>query len=55
MKATYRGGDAISYVMLFCALLLVKNSNATLDQVVTVVPLVGKVRVLAQELCGLPA
>lgn len=47
--------EGLCYVMLFCALLLVKNSKATMDQVVMVVPLGGKVRFLAQELGGLPS
>ncbi|MBI2820442.1 MAG: hypothetical protein HYX73_10730 [Acidobacteria bacterium] len=39
-----------SYVMLFCALLLVKNSKATLEQSMSLVPLTGSAKHLAGEL-----
>ena len=42
--------EQVSYIMLFCALMLVKNSRATLEQSVKVVPLVGKARYLAGEM-----
>lgn len=41
-----------SYVMLFCALLLVKNSKATLEESMKIVPLTGSARHLAGELAG---
>ncbi len=44
--------DKVSYLMLFCALMLVKNSKATLEQSVNIVPLAGKAKVLAGELTG---
>ncbi len=39
-----------SYIMLFCALLLVRNSKATLEQSVRVAPLAGNAKCLAEEL-----
>lgn len=42
--------EQVSYVMLFCALLLVKNSKATVEQLVTIVPLFGRVKYLAGEM-----
>ena len=41
-----------SYLLLFCALLLVRNSRATLKETVQAVPLQGKARSLAGELLG---
>jgi hypothetical protein len=41
-----------SYVMLFCALLLVKNSKATLEQSLSLVPLSGSAKHLAGELAS---
>ncbi len=41
-----------SYVMLFCALLLVKNSKATLEQSMHLVPLTGSAKLLAGELAS---
>jgi len=41
-----------SYVMLFCALLLVKNSKATLEQCMNLVPLTGSAKHLAGELAS---
>lgn len=43
-------GERLSYVMLFCALLMVRNSRATLEQAVGIVPLVPNVKHLAAEL-----
>ena len=43
-----------SYVMLFCALLLVKNSKATLEQSMNLVPLTGSAKHLAGELASAP-
>lgn len=42
--------EKVSYVMLFCALLLVRNSKATLEQSVTAVPLFVNAERLAREL-----
>jgi hypothetical protein len=41
-----------SYMMLFCALLLVRNSKATLEESVKLVPLVGSAKNLAGELAS---
>ena len=41
-----------SYMMLFCALLLVRNSKATLEESMRLVPLVGSAKNLAGELAG---
>ena len=43
-------GERVSYMMLFCALMLVRGSRATLEQAVGIVPLVGNVRRLAAVL-----
>ncbi len=45
--------ERVSYMMLFCALLLVKNSRATLEQSLQVVPLAGRAKSLAGELANL--
>ena len=42
--------DVLNYVMLFCALMLVRNSKATLGQAVSMIPLDGKAKFLAQEI-----
>ena len=60
MKAPCKEGDATSYVMLFCVLILVKNSKATMKQAVMLLPPVGNANflaqeLLAQELMGIPA
>ena len=47
--------DRVSYVMLFCALMLVRNSKATLEESMKIVPLVGSAKVLAGELLSQPA
>ena len=49
-----RRNERVSYMMLFCALILVKNSKATLAESVTIVPLSGKARHLAGELLHQP-
>ena len=43
--------DRVCFLMFFCALLLVKNSRATLEQSLMVVPLAGKASSLAGFLC----
>ena len=42
--------EQVSYIMLFCALMLVKNSKATLEQSLRLVPLAGRAKSLAGEL-----
>jgi hypothetical protein len=44
--------EKLSYMMLFCALMLVRNSRATVEQSVSVVPLHGKAKRLAGELAS---
>lgn len=44
--------ERVSYVMLFCALLLVKNAKATLEDSVKIVPLKGSAKHLAGKLSG---
>jgi len=38
--------------MLFCALLLVRNSQATVEQSMNLVPLIGGAKRLAGEIAG---
>jgi len=45
-----RHEDRVSYVMLFCALLMVKNARATVEQSVDIVPLNGGAKRLAGEI-----
>lgn len=42
--------EQASYLMMFCALLLVRNSRATVEQSMSIVPLAGKAQYLAREL-----
>ena len=42
--------EQVSYIMLFCALMLVKNSKATLEQSLAIVPLAGQAKSLTGEL-----
>lgn len=44
--------ETITYVMLFCALILVRNSRATLEQSVSVVPLFGAAQILGKKLAA---
>jgi hypothetical protein len=44
--------DRQSYMMLFCALLLVRSSKATLEESMKLVPLVGSAKHLAGELAS---
>jgi hypothetical protein len=39
-----------AYMMLFCALLLVRNSKATLEESLKMVPLAGSAKYLAGKL-----
>jgi hypothetical protein len=41
-----------SYMMLFCALMLVRSSKATLEESLKIVPLTGSAKHLAGELAG---
>ena len=43
-------GDKLSYLMLFCTLILVKNARATMEESLAVAPLGGKAKFLAGEL-----
>jgi len=42
--------EKLAYMMLFCALILVRDGKATLEQLVLATPLVGKAKDLAREL-----
>ena len=42
--------EKLSYMMLFCALVLVSKTKATMEQSLAVVPLGGKAKYLASEL-----
>ena len=44
--------DRVSYMMLFCALLLARDGKATMEQSMTVVPLFGGAKYLAGELAN---
>jgi hypothetical protein len=44
--------ERVSYIMLFCALMLVRNSKATLEESMKLVPLEGSARQLAGELAA---
>ena len=53
-EATMIADERVSYVMLFCALMLVRNSKATLEESIRILPLVGSAKHLAGELSGGP-
>ena len=42
--------ETTSFLMLFCALILVKKDKATMEESVTIVPLFGGAKLLAGEL-----
>jgi hypothetical protein len=42
--------ERISFLILFCALILVKNDAATMDESMAMVPFFGRARLLAGEL-----
>ena len=42
--------ERISFLMLFCALILVKRDKATMEESITIVPLFGGAKLLASEL-----
>ena len=44
------GSDRLNYLVIFCALMLVNNSKATLEQSLRLVPLAGRANCLAKEL-----
>ena len=44
--------DRLSYVMLFCALMMVRNSQATVEQSLETVPLNGAAKRLACEIAN---
>jgi len=43
-------GDKVSFLMLFCSLILVRNAKASLEESLAVVPLSGNVKYLASQL-----
>jgi hypothetical protein len=45
-----RHDDRLSYVMLFCALMMVRNAHATVEQSLEAVPLKGAAKRLAGEM-----
>ena len=44
--------ETTSYVTLFCALMMVEHSTATLEQAFRIVPLTGKAKRLAEALAN---
>jgi hypothetical protein len=55
MRVTQNEEYVSSYMMLFCALMLVNSSKATVDQAVKLVPLAGNAKLLAQQMVELRA
>ena len=49
-KKAPMSGEKVSYLMMFCALLLVRNAKASLEESLAVVPLGGNVKYLASHL-----
>lgn len=47
-----RHDDRHSYLMLFCALMMVRNAHATVEQSLEVVPLTGAAKRLAGEIAN---
>ena len=45
-----RQSEPISYLMLFCALLVTKRNRATLEEAMMIAPLAGNASLLAREL-----
>ena len=45
--------ETISFLMLFCALILVKRDKATMEESITMVPLFGGAKLLAGQLASL--
>ncbi|OFW00830.1 MAG: hypothetical protein A3G20_05590 [Acidobacteria bacterium RIFCSPLOWO2_12_FULL_59_11] len=48
-----RHSEKISYIMLFCGLMLVRNSKMQLKDLALLFPYHGKARFLVQELAGM--
>jgi len=46
--------DSLSYLLMFCALMLVRKDKATFDQSMRLVPLTGSAHLLAQQLRPAP-
>ena len=44
--------DKVSYLMLFCSLMLVQKSAAKLDDLVPLLPSAGSAKQLAQQILG---
>ena len=42
--------EKVSYMMLFCALILVKKNNASLEESMVLLPLAGPAKGLAEHL-----
>ena len=42
--------EKVSFLMLFCALILAKRDRASLEETIAVVPLAGGAKLLASEL-----
>lgn len=51
-RETQTKEETTSYVTLFCALMMVEHSTATLEQAIRIVPLTGKAKRLAEELAN---
>ena len=47
--------ETVSYMMLFCAILLAKNKRIALGDSVNLVPLSGGAKTLARELAAKPS
>ena len=42
--------DQVSYMMLFCSMMLVRNARASLQESMTLLPLAGPAKELAEHL-----
>ena len=49
-KKAPMSGEKVSYLMLFCTLILVRNAKASLEESLAVVPLGGNAKSLASYL-----
>ena len=45
--------EQISFLILFCALILVKNDAATMEESIAMIPLFGGAKLMAGELSSL--
>ena len=52
MKRVMNQEEKVSYLMLFCGLILVKHSPAMLEKLLVSIPLMGGAKSLAAELAG---